>query len=79
MRLLKVAIISLLLLGCSEQTRKEMFPSATESAQHIRYVKDKRTNLCFVYNYVTNSSMGSYDVYTNVPCTPEVEKLLEEK
>lgn len=38
------------------------------------YIKDKRTNLCFVRN-VVYTSPNSF-VYTNVPCTPEVEKLI---
>jgi hypothetical protein len=39
----------------------------------ILYGKDKRTNLCYAYyNLESNSSL-----FTNVPCTPEVEKLIK--
>lgn len=77
MHLLRVVIISLLLVGCSEESRRELFPNATERAQQLDYYKDKRTNLCFVHNSVTNSNGFSRDIYTNVPCTPEVEKLIK--
>jgi len=78
MRLLKVAIISLLLVGCSEETRKQMFPSPQVQAQGIRYVKDERTGLCFVDSTVDDGyhGMGTSHIYSSVPCTPEVEKLL---
>jgi hypothetical protein len=74
----KVLLLVLCLFGCSEQTRHEMFPSPQESAQGIHYVKDNRTGLCFVYNSIGMSAQGGGgDVYTNVPCTPEVEKLIK--
>lgn len=77
MRLLKVMIISLLLCGCdAAKLDKEFFPTPQESAQKINYVKDNRTGLCFVYNPVNNGHGFTQDVYTNVPCTPEVEGLL---
>lgn len=76
MRLLKLTIISLVLVCCTESSRADMFPSDAQKAQRLIYVKDNRTNLCFVRSYVMNSSMGSYDIYANVPCTPEVERLL---
>ncbi len=71
-------VLVLCLLGCNESTRKEMFPTPQESAQGITYVKDQRTGLCFVYNSIGMSAQGGGgDVYTNVPCTPEVEKLIK--
>jgi hypothetical protein len=73
--ILKILLV-FLVIGCDENTKKEFFPSPAQKANSITYVKDERTQLCFVYNYVTNSSMGSYDIFTNVPCSPEVEKLL---
>lgn len=77
MRLLKVMTTSLILLGCdAAQMDKEFFPTPQESAQKIQYVKDNRTGLCFVYNGVNNGHGFTQDVYANVPCTPEVEKLL---
>lgn len=61
-------------MGCSEATRKDLFPSRAESANRILYVKDTRTGLCFVSNEIL-TDINSI-VLTNVPCTPEVEKLL---
>ena len=65
MRLLKLTIISLLLCGCE---------TTTETVTKLRYYKDDRTNLCFVQN----RTYYGYDVFANVPCTPEVEKLVGE-
>ena len=78
MRLLKIAIISLplFLMACDEKARAKAFPSEYERAQDLSYVKDERTNLCFVHNYVQNSNLGTYHIFVNVPCTPEVEKLI---
>ncbi len=76
MRLLKVMTISLLLVGCDEQTRKDMFPTPAEEAAQVHYYKDPRTNLCFVRSYVNEYPMGTATIFTNVPCTPEVEKLI---
>lgn len=78
MRLPKVMLVSLLLVlaACDEKARAKAFPSEYERAQNLSYVKDERTNLCYVHNYVQNSNLGTYHIFTNVPCTPEVEKLL---
>jgi hypothetical protein len=77
MRLLKVMIISLLLMACDESTKREWFPPAQDRVQSLSYVKDNRTGLCFTYMSVTNSNGFSSDVFSNVPCTPEVEKLIQ--
>jgi hypothetical protein len=77
MHLLKVSSLLLLLcLGCDEKTKREFFPSAAGRVIQITYTQDARTGLCFAVNSVTNSNGFSDDVFTNVPCTPEVEKLL---
>lgn len=65
------------LCSCSEQSRADLFPSAAQRASQITYVKDSRTNLCYVYNYVDNGHGFSSDIFVNVPCTPEVEKLIK--
>lgn len=57
-------------MGC-ESARKEMFPTLDEESKQIIYVKDKRTNLCFVRNMVYTSINST--IYTYVPCTTEVE------
>jgi hypothetical protein len=76
---MKKILLCLFLIGCSEgsreEFRKEVFPTAHEEAQRIFYVKDARTNLCFVRNSVL-TDVNSV-VFTNVPCTPEVEKLIK--
>lgn len=76
---MKKILLCLLLMGCDEGSkesfRKEVFPTTHEQAQRIHYVKDKRTDLCFVYNSVL-TDVNSV-VFTNVPCTPEVEKLIK--
>lgn len=46
-----------------------------QEVQTLEYYKDDRTGLCFVRNHVTNSNGFSDNVFANVPCTPEVEKL----
>lgn len=85
MHLLKVTIISLLLVlsvpvmlaACSEQARADLFPSVQQKAQRLRYAKDERTGLCFVYNYVQDDHGFNWDVFTNVPCSPAVESLIQ--
>jgi len=75
---MKIILLCLCLVGCNEESRegfrKEVFPTVHEEAQRITYVKDTRTNLCFVRNSVL-TDVNSV-VFTNVPCTPEVEKLI---
>jgi hypothetical protein len=73
-----ILLLCFSLLACSEESRKKFFPEPDEKVQGITYVKDKRTGLCFVYNSVSGSAQGGGgDVYTNVPCSPEVEKLIK--
>lgn len=62
--------LSLGLLSCT---------SSQEEVEELRYYKDHRTNLCFVHNSVTSSNGFTYDLYTYVPCTSEVEKIIEEQ
>lgn len=45
-----------------------------EDILSFHYFKDKRTNLCFISG---DDLRSNYSVLTNVPCTPEVEKLIE--
>lgn len=69
----KLTVILLLcLVGCGPTNVHETH----EEAQTLEYYKDTRTNLCFVRNHVTNSNGLSDNIFTSVPCTPEVEKLL---
>lgn len=69
MRLLKASSLLVFLLGCEA--------SAKEEVNSFSYYKDTRTNLCFVVSGINNGHMVTYHVYSNVPCTPEVEKLIK--
>lgn len=57
------------------ESRAALFPTTKEVAQQIVYVKDERTGLCFVHNLVYTDINS--DVFTYVPCTPEVIKLIK--
>lgn len=46
--------------------------TTSERASWLVYTKDERTGLCFAM-FEANAS------FTNVPCAPEVERLLETK
>ena len=69
-------LLVFIFVGCNEASAREFFPTKSQEANQITYVKDSRTNLCFAYNSVTNSNGFTDSVLTNVPCTPEVERLL---
>ena len=77
MRLLKLTIISLLLMACDEP-KTNNGEKLSPTAQNVGYVKDERTGLCFVDNVVHDGyyGLGFTHVYSNVPCSPEVERLL---
>lgn len=66
-----------MIAGCTEHARSELFPDTAQRVSEITYVKDKRTNLCFAHNSVNNGHGFAYDVFVNVPCTPEVESLIK--
>lgn len=71
-------LVVLGLFACDEETRKVWNPTPQEQAQSIHYVKDERTGLCFVFNNIGMSAQGGGgEVFTNVPCSPEVEKLIK--
>lgn len=73
---MKKIFFLLCLVACSPQAREDIFPPVNKRASQVIYVKDVRTNLCFVHNEVTMPNMASYDIFTNVPCTPEVETII---
>lgn len=67
-----------LAIGCTEEAKHNFVPTATDEVNHIGYYKDNRTNLCFAKNIFQNgTSMFNEYIYVNVPCTPEVEKLIK--
>lgn len=72
--LIVIALLST--IGCNAETRKSLAPTTEEKAGMVKYVKDPRTNLCFAVSWVSEYPIGQADIYSNVPCSPEVEKLV---
>ena len=71
---MKKFLLVFLLMGCDQK----LIPTPQGRVQYIRYYKDERTGLCFVDNTVNNGHVPFDDhIYTNVPCSPEVEKLIQ--
>jgi hypothetical protein len=60
----------LFLLNCDKPaTTHERYQN---NMMYMQYIKDTQTNLCFAFY---NGSRGP----TNVPCTPEVEKVISQQ
>ena len=71
-------LLLLCLLGCNKSGGSSFITSPSEEVNHLDYYKDNRTNLCFARNVFQNgTSMFNEYIYVNVPCTPEVEKLIK--
>lgn len=75
MRLLKAAIISLLLVGCTAPTPEEQHASDikrdTDSlSRSLEYYKDVNKNVCYAGAWLQWHGA----VLTYVPCTPEIER-----
>jgi hypothetical protein len=68
----KVLLLSLLLVACN-------YPQLSRTARDVQYVQDERTGLCFAVtdNGESMSSSRVSHVYSHVPCTPEVERLIK--
>lgn len=63
--------IALLLTACDNRAESQTFK---EKQQYwVHYYKDTRTNLCFAGRGLNGYSA----LLTQVPCSPEVEKLVE--
>lgn len=61
----KLMLLALLLVGCEEANSSDH--ASTPGWGGVNYGKDNRTGLCFAF----------YDRgIANVPCSPEVEKLV---
>lgn len=69
----------LLFLGLCGCIGPSSITETKQKVQELEYYKDSRTELCFVRNYVINSNGFSDNVFANVPCTSEVEKLINTK
>ena len=64
-------------IGCSDAQREQVAPTPSQEAQHVTYLKDGRTGLCFATSYVSEYPFGTATIFANVPCSPEVEKLIK--
>jgi hypothetical protein len=63
----KLITVGLFLFGCDHTQRtNELLPE-------LIYIRDNRTGLCFASRYLGHQA----GVMTNVPCTPEVERLIK--
>ncbi len=69
----RLILICLLVCGCNEADIKKanMENSTSTMSAELHYYKDSNTNLCFAGMYVGYNA----GTLTNVPCTPEVEKV----
>lgn len=77
---MKKYLFLLCLLGCDpKQTFSNMVPTVSQEANNIEYTKDNRTGLCFVISHVGEYPIGTADIFNNVPCTSEVEKIIAER
>lgn len=79
MRLLRVAIISLLLVGCSSETEEqrqirheheEVQGNVLALSRHLQYYKDVNKNVCYAGAFIGYN----FGTFTYVPCTPEIER-----
>lgn len=77
-KILIVTGIALVLGACSPSA--DDVSNSSFDGEKIAYFKDYRTGLCFSMTAVSRMDSGgkwsSSVSHSNVPCTPEVEKLL---
>jgi starvation-inducible outer membrane lipoprotein len=70
--------LALMLSACSINPSEFSDGTAKDLVAALKYAKDKRTGLCFAM--VASRKTGNTDQtglgFTNVPCTPEVERIL---
>lgn len=64
-------ILMLFLFSCGKN-QKDYIEGSTESSGGIYYFKDTRTNICY-----SERGSGEGYVYTCVPCTEEVLRIIE--
>lgn len=79
---IKIFLISFLLMNichCSVKTSKLSFSESMKLIENFRYVKDKKTNLCFaIVAFKEPGNMSTSGLaMANVPCTTEVEDLIK--
>ena len=75
--MIKYLFIFLCLVGCTAQDLSNFAPTTKERVNRIQYMKDTRTNLCFTVSDVNEYPLGTAIIFSNVPCSEEVEKLIK--
>lgn len=76
---MKKLLLALLLIGCNQPKDTPAKPEPSweaRQAEHIVYVQDPRTNLCFTLSTVSEYPIGTAVILTNVPCSPGVMNLI---
>jgi hypothetical protein len=73
---MKKFLLLLALVACDKDSVHE-FISPHDNVANVTYVKDSRTGFCFAVSYVSEYPVGTANIYNNVPCTPEVERLIK--
>jgi hypothetical protein len=75
---MKKLLLLLVLVACNrDEARKLVSPTVEDKVVELTYVKDTRTKLCFAVSWVSEYPIGTAYVYSSVPCTPEVERLIK--
>ena len=70
-------ILTLLgLAGCDVHPVQAMQEAQKNEVNSLDYAKDQRTGFCFVVSRVASYPIGTDRIYSQVPCSPEVEALL---
>jgi len=70
-------VIALLgLAGCDLHPAHIMQEAQKNEVNTLEYAKDDRTGYCFVVSSIASYPIGTDRVYSQVPCSPEVEALL---
>jgi hypothetical protein len=73
-KLLSVVVLATFLIGCSVNSA----PSKSDLKEtNIVYFKDSRTGVCYAAMNSTGSDGFTSTTITYVPCTPEVERMIQ--
>ena len=76
----KFLLAFLFLLGCNKTSEANKAPEPSweaRQAEHIVYVQDPRTNLCFALSTVSEYPIGTAVILTHVPCSSGVMNLIQ--
>lgn len=72
---MRYLLFGLLLCACNSPTNVKVYEN--KEVNNLSYYKDNQTGLCFISSTVHSYPIGTDTIYSNVPCTPEVEKLIK--